>query len=63
MKLSKINVCLTSPRTREKEIVLKTNMMKEVSGEEKERLWFENQSSCIHSALNLEFIKSLTGTV
>ena len=58
----KINVCLTSPKTREKEIVLRSNIMKDaVSEEEKERIWIENQNRCVHTAVNLEFIKSLTG--
>lgn len=35
MKNAKINACITSAKTREKEIILKTNMMKEISGEEK----------------------------
>lgn len=33
MRNAKVNVCITSPRTREKEIILKTNMMKEISSE------------------------------
>lgn len=53
MRNARINACVTSPKTREKEIILKTNMMKELSGEEKERIWLDNQSKCIHSALNL----------
>ena len=41
--------------------MLRTNIMKDVSEEEKTKLWLENQNRCIHTALNLEFIKSLTG--
>lgn len=36
--------------------------MKDVSDEEKEKIWLENQSRCVHTAVNLEFIKSLTGS-
>lgn len=61
MQKAKVNVCLTSAKTRQKEIVLKTNMLNEMAEEEKERIWVENQSKCIHTALNLEFIKALAG--
>ena len=58
---TKISLCITSPKTREQELVLKTSLLKDLSEEEKKKIWLENQSECIHSALNLEFIKALTG--
>jgi hypothetical protein len=36
---SEIKLCLTSPKTREKEIVLKTTLMKDLVEEYRERLW------------------------
>lgn len=34
-----IRLCLTSPKSREKELVLKTTLMKEMSEEYREKLW------------------------
>ena len=50
---TKIAVCLTSPLTREKDIVSKTNLAKDLPEDEKSKIWLENQSRCIHTTLNL----------
>ena len=57
---TKISICLTSPKTREGEIAMRSNSAKNL-GPEKEKIWLEFQNTCIHTTLNLQFIKSLTG--
>jgi|JI6StandDraft_1071083.scaffolds.fasta_scaffold06097_11 hypothetical protein len=39
---------------------MRSNSVKNL-GQEKEKIWLEFQNTCIHTTLNLQFIKSLTG--
>ncbi|CAK58383.1 unnamed protein product (macronuclear) [Paramecium tetraurelia] len=59
-----LTLCVTSPKTREGLFSIKAMKLRNNNNNEsldENQIWVEQQSECIHNAINLEFIKQIVG--